>query len=337
MILPESATMRCAGVLALVMLAGCAASAPAPVTFGRGGAAPVPGARPEPAPIVRAEPQRAPPPRPVPAEQAPNWAAGPGTPLSTWALRPEEAAPFDPLHAPRVHRVAVGDTLYALSVRYQIPLRPLIESNRLDAPFRLAVGQTLTLPPPRVHRVRRGETLLTVARRYNIDARSLALLNRLPKPYAVNAGDTLALPALARAEQDPAPAALTPAGPSRFAWPLSGAILARFGPQGGGRRSDGVDIAGAEGAPVKATADGRVVYAGDDLVAYGKLMLVQHADGWVSAYAHCRAFAAKEGERVRGGQKIAEVGKAADGAAKLHFQLRRGSAPTDPLAALPPV
>jgi murein DD-endopeptidase MepM/ murein hydrolase activator NlpD len=327
--------MRLARTLVVVLLSGCAAATPAPVTFGRGAPAAV--AKPEPAPVVRAAPAAKSAPRPVPAAPAPDWAAGPGTPLSAWALRPEEAAPFDPAHLPRTHRVGAGETLFALSVRYQIPLRPLIEANRLDAPFRLEVGQVLTLPPPRLHRVRRGETLLSLARRYNIDARSLALLNRLPKPYVVNVGDMLALPALARGEQDPAPAALPPAGPSRFAWPLSGTILARFGPQAGGRRSDGVDIAGAEGAPVKATADGRVVYAGDDLAAYGKLMLVQHADGWVSAYAHCRAFAAKEGERVRAGQKIAEVGKAADGAAKLHFQLRRGSAPTDPLAALPPV
>jgi murein DD-endopeptidase MepM/ murein hydrolase activator NlpD len=273
---------------------------------------------------------------------APDWAAGPGTPLSVWALRPEEAAPFDPLQAPRTHRVAVGDTLYALSVRYQIPLRPLIEANRLDAPFTLRVGQSLALPPPRTHRVRRGETLVAIARRYNIDARSLALLNRLPKPYAVRAGDTLALPALARGEADeaspPAPPVeeVRPPGPSRFAWPLRGTVLARFGPQAGGRRLDGVDIAGREGDAVKAAADGRVVYAGDDLEGYGKLMLVQHDGGWVTAYAYCARFAAKEGDRVTRGQKLAEVGKGADGVAKLHFQVRRGDRATDPLAALPP-
>ena len=327
-------------ILAIALVSAPGVRAQAPITYHRGpSAAPKPDA-PPPAPPPR-EAARAP--TVAPAPSSPSWAAGPGTPLSTWALQPDEAAPFDPAHPPRTHVVAAGDTLYALSVRYQIPLRPLIETNRIDAPFALSVGETLTLPPPRAVRVKRGETLLSVARQYNIDARSLALLNRLPKPYAVRVGDTLVLPALARGEeaQPPAPPAPEPAPPpatngrTRFAWPLVGTILTRFGPQSGGRRSDGVDIAAADGAEVKAAADGRVVYAGDDLAGYGNLMLVQHADGWVTAYAHCSRFVVKEGDRVRRGQKLGQVGKTATGETKLHFQIRNGGAATDPLAALP--
>ena len=330
--------MRRLVLLSASLLSACAASTPAPVVFGRGQIE-APPARPAkgPAPIVRAT--RAPPaPRPRPVEPAPDWAAGPGTPLSAYALQPEQAAPFDPAALPRRHTVATGDTLYALSVRYQVPLRPLIEANRLDAPFTLEIGQALTLPPPRRHRVARGETLTSLARRFNIDARSLALLNRLEKPYAVRVGDTLVLPALARGEAPPPvvePEVRPPTGPTRFAWPLVGTILTRFGPQAGGRRSDGVDIAAGEGADVKAAADGRVVYAGDDLSGYGNLMLVQHADGWITAYAHCASFAVNEGDRVRQGQKVGQVGKTAAGEAKLHFQVRRGGTPTDPLASLP--
>lgn len=342
--------MRSAAVLVLLAIGGCAASAPAPVVYGRtappAAEAPPSRARAAPIDIVRNRPppptaasRAAPPPPPPP----PDWAAGPGTPLSVWALQPEEAAPFDPRTRPRRHVVAAGETLYALSVRYQIPLRPLIEVNRLDAPFTIAVGQVLQLPPPRTHRVRAGETLVAIARRYNVEARSLALLNRLPKPYAVAAGDVLALPPLARGEAAPAETAPPPAvapspssGPTRFAWPLRGTVLTRFGPQDGGRRSDGVDIAAAEGADVEAAADGVVVYAGDDLEGYGNLMLVQHDGGWITAYAHCSGFAVKEGDRVRRGQKIGAVGKTG-GVSKLHFQVRRGSTPTDPLTALPPV
>lgn len=340
--------MRRAPWLAIVIAsASCAAFAQAPIDYRHGAGAPLP----PPA-------QTRPPATPQPS-RAPDWSSGPGPPLSTWALQPDEAAPFDPAHRPRTHTVVAGDTLYALSVRYQIPLRPLIDANRLDAPFALAVGDVLRLPPPLTVRAGRGDTLVSLARRYNIDARSLALLNRLPKPYAVRAGDTLVLPALAREDAAPPPMAQEPrapapsrsaqsapqpspdpaptTGPARFAWPVMGAILTRFGPQQGGRRSDGVDIAAAEGADVKAAADGRVVYAGEDLAGYGHLMLVQHSDGWVTAYAHCSAFAVKEGDRVRRGQKLGLVGKTATGETKLHFQVRKGGAPTDPLAVLPPV
>lgn len=338
--------MRRVASFSLVLLAGCAAATPAPVTYGRGAppgvGASQPPPRAGPAPIEMASARA---PRPAPAQPAPtrpapaappSWAAGPGTPLSVWALQPEAAAPFDPRAQPRRHVVAPGDTLFSISVRYQIPLRPLIETNKIDAPFTLTPGQALALPPPRTHRVRRGETLTGVARRYNIDARSLALLNRLEKPFAVAVGDTLVLPALARgaaAEETPAPPAQTaPPGTTRFAWPLRGRILTPFGPQPGGRRSDGVDIQAAAGAAVAAAADGEVVYAGDDLDGYGRLMLVQHAGGWITAYAHCAAFGAQEGDRVRQGQKIA-----AAAGERVHFQVRRGAAATDPLPLLPPI
>jgi len=120
-----------------------------------------------------------------------------------------------------------------------------------------------------------------------------------------------------------------PRAPIKLAWPANGRILARFGLQAGGRRSDGIDIEARPGGPVRAAADGAVVYAGDDLPGYGNLVLVQHADGWVTAYARTRKILAREGARVRQGDVIAESGD------RLHFQVRRGAEPSDPLSALP--
>lgn len=282
---------------------------------------------------------------PAPAPTAPLSSVPPaGAPLSVWALQPEEAAPFDPRRRPTQHVVAAGETLFSISVRYQIPLRPLIEANGVEAPFNLEVGQRLVLPPPQLHRVAAGETLLGIARQYNIDARSLALLNRLEKPYEVRPGDSLALPALARvapppvSEQPTPPAPPPQAGRTRFAWPLIGPLLTRFGPQPGGKRSDGVDIAAKPGSDVKAAADGRVVYAGADIAGYGNLLLVQHAQGFVTAYAHCAQIAVREGESVRQGQTLAKVAAEQGGQGRLHFQIRGvGGRATDPLAALPPI
>jgi lipoprotein NlpD len=319
---------------ATVLLAACSTHRPAPVEFrsGDAGAAHASSAKP----------------LQFPQSPPPQW-EGSGTPLSAYALKPEEAHPFDPRATPPSYIVQPAETLFDISEKFQIPLRSIIETNGLDAPFTLTPGQKLKLPPPRLHVVRKGETLLSLARRYSIDARSLALLNRLPAPYAVNVGDTLVLPALARAapapQLTPAPAPVkaspSPASPrtatqaTAFAWPVHGPVLAKFGPLPGGKRSDGVDIGGAPGAPIRAAADGRVVYAGSDLPGYGPLVLIQHDGGWVTAYAHCGALAVAEGARVKKGQKIAEVGRSTSGEAKVHFQTRRGAEPTDPLALLP--
>ncbi len=363
--------LRPALLLAMVA-AGCVTRDPAPISYA-GAAAPEPAREPAATEVVR-EDGRAPieyrspgSPRPPPAgnratvraqpsapiapaiplppiqptqqAEAPDWAEGEGMPLSAYALRPEEAQPFDPARPPATHRVGANQSLYDVATRYQIPLRALIEQNGLEPPYALAPGRELRLPPPRFHTVARGETFEDVAERYNVDLRSLGLLNRMRAPYRVGPGDRVLLPALARAV-DPTPAE-PPAGPSataradtRFRMPLRGALVARFGVQPGGARLDGVEIAGREGDAVTAAADGQVLYAGDDLPAYGTLVLLRHAGNYVTAYGFTRRALVREGQRVRAGQHIAELGERPDGSARLLFQVRQGSAAIDPAPLL---
>lgn len=286
----------------------------------------------------------------VAPDDGPLW-EGEGTPLSAYALTAEEAFAEG---RPSAHMVRAGETLYAIAVRTQSPLRALIEANRLEPPFALKPGQRLTLPPPARHRVAQGETLTAVARRYAVDRRSLALLNRRDPAAPLRAGETLRLPFAARAEpgvapseapsrraspeprsvraEAPAAARVVPATmPKDFVWPADGLLTARFGVQPGGRRSDGIDIAVLPGSIVRAAGDGTVVYSGDDLPGYGNLILVQHSGGVVTAYARLGRAKAAVGARVRKGQSIAEAGLS-----RLHFQIRAGGAPVDPARALPP-
>lgn len=274
-------------------------------------------------------------------QETPDWAAGEGTPLSTYALQPDEAQPYDPAQLPRTHRVGAEESLYDIATRYQVPLRALIDQNNLEPPFALSEGRVLQLPPPRFHTVARGENFEDVARAYNVDVRSLALLNRMEAPYAVRAGDRIVLPAMARAapeviEPTPAPIASPPRtnANARFAMPMRGAVVGRFGPMQGGGRLEGIEIGGREGDAVAAAADGEVVYAGDDLPAYGTLVLVRHADNYVTAYGFNRRALVREGQSVRAGQQIAELGARADGRARLLFQVRRGSEVIDPAPLL---
>lgn len=335
-------------LLLALLAAGCASGQAAPISYGGGAGdaaqaprtrAPVTyaGRAPMPAPEAPA-PARAPAP-----QEAPNWADGEGTPLSTYALQPGAAQPFDPAELPRSHRVRENESLYDIATTYQVPLRALIDQNGLEAPYALAPGRELLLPPPRFHTVTRGESFEDVALRYNVDLRSLALLNRMQPPYQVRAGERVVLPAMARAlEAAPAPpapvqtSAPPPRGTGRFAWPLRGEVVARYGAQPNGARLDGVEIAGREGAAITAAADGDVVYAGTDLPAYGTLVLVRHADNYVTAYGHARRALVREGQHVRAGETIAELGPRADGRPRLLFQVRQGREAVDPTPLMGP-
>jgi murein DD-endopeptidase MepM/ murein hydrolase activator NlpD len=311
--------MKRAGIVLGLLSAACATTQPAPISYGDNGAAPVPPSAPRTART---------PPAPV-ADDAP---------LTAYGLQPDDVHPFDPANLPRTHRVGPNESLYDIAVTYQVPLRALIDQNNLQPPYAMSEGRVLRLPPPRFHTVATGERFEDIARRYNVDARSLALLNRLQPPVQVRRGDRLVLPAMARASAEPEPnpppaPAPAPGVNARFRMPLRGEIVARFGAQPGGERLDGVHIRGHEGDAIMAAADGEVVYAGSDLAAYGVLILIRHADEYVTAYAYTRRALVREGERVRAGQPIAELGPRAGGA-RLMFQVRHGAAPVDPTPLL---
>lgn len=278
------------------------------------------------------------------AAQQPDWAAGPGTPLSAYALQPN---PNDPANTPRSIRIVRGQSLSDVATLYQIPVLALIEENGLEPPYSLPPGSVLRLPTANIHVVRLGERFEDIARAYNVDLHSLGTLNRMQAPYAVQPGDRIVLPAGAQSESNgeqtpppPAPVAIErdTQAPTRmagrFAWPLHGAIVARFGAQMNGARLDGVEIAGREGDPIGAAADGDVVYAGSDLASYGTLVLVRHADNYVTAYGFARRALVREGQHVRAGQAIAELGPRPDGGARLLFQVRQGAHAVDPAPLL---
>jgi lipoprotein NlpD len=134
----------------------------------------------------------------------------------------------------------------------------------------------------------------------------------------------------------PAPAApvLIPgASPFAWTWPADGSITNRY--VAGEPTQQGIDIAGTEGQPVRAAADGVVVYSGSGLVGYGELVIVKHNDAWLSAYGHNRSRLVNEGERVTAGQQIAQMGHTGAARDLLHFEIRYNGKPVDPLAYLP--
>lgn len=128
-----------------------------------------------------------------------------------------------------------------------------------------------------------------------------------------------------------------PRADSRFLWPVDGRILSRFGTVSGGLHNDGINIAAERGTPIRAAENGIVAYAGNELRGYGNLILIRHADGWVTAYAHTDEMRVQRGQEVRAGQIIATVGSSgAVNTPQLHFELRQGTRAVDPLRELPP-
>lgn len=269
--------------------------------------------------------------------------------------------------------VGPGDTVYAISRRTGATPQAIIALNSLSAPYALNVGQIIRVPsnsvPPSAargdvepirrvsaqaegsHVVRAGETLFSISRASGVSVADIASANRLRAPYSLSVGQSLRIPGgkgvsvqreaavpvedvadIARnVSYDAAP--IKP--PSIFDWPVQGAIIGSYGLSDGGKRNDGVNIAAPVGTPVRAAADGEVVYRGAELEGYGNLLLVKHEDGFVTAYAHNDAMLVKKGDRVRQGQVIAKVGQT--GSAKepqLHFEIRQNLKSVDPVSML---
>jgi murein DD-endopeptidase MepM/ murein hydrolase activator NlpD len=123
--------------------------------------------------------------------------------------------------------------------------------------------------------------------------------------------------------------------PGRFLWPVRGRVVSGFGSKGGGLVNDGMNIAAPEGTPVRAGADGTVIYAGNGVRGFGNLVLIRHQGGWVTAYAHNERILVRQGQTVRTGEEIARVGSTgAVGTPQLHFQVRRDGKPVDPAVHL---
>jgi murein DD-endopeptidase MepM/ murein hydrolase activator NlpD len=128
-----------------------------------------------------------------------------------------------------------------------------------------------------------------------------------------------------------------PRGSGKFLWPVNGKVVSAYGVKEGGQHNDGINIAAPLGTPVRAADNGVVAYAGNELRGFGNLLLIRHADGWVSAYAHCDALLVKRGDQVKRGQVIARVGQTgAVSSPQLHFELRKGGTAVDPTSELGP-
>jgi murein DD-endopeptidase MepM/ murein hydrolase activator NlpD len=347
--------------------------------------------------------------RPPAPPKAPEQASQSGESASTFA------------GAPTTYIVAPGENVFSIARKLNVPIRSLLEVNRLGPPFKLSTGQRLIVPVPGRHIVTRGETVYSISRRYHVDMASLMQTNRIEEPYRIAVGQVLTLPgsnnpfaaATSRARDAAVLSAKTPAAPQsttdapvtsetqssaanqsktqavrlprpkprgspapartdepapraapvdrvtaqsaqaavpkpvrrpplgapnppprssgKFLWPLEGKILSSYGSKGSGVHNDGINIESPSGTIVRAAENGVVAYSGNELRGFGRLLLIRHSGGWVTAYAHLGQVMVSRGDTVERGQAIAKVGRTGNvSRPQLHFEIRKGTRAVDP-------
>ncbi len=272
-------------------------------------------------------------------------------PLALLALVPLLLAaapegPGDPAKA-TVHVVKEGESLGGVASRAVVPRVLIIEANGLKPPYTLRTGQQLVIPRRRSHTVKSGETGFSVAYRYGVSWDAIATANAVDPKKPLKAGTRLVIPTMANLPAPPpgpAPAPLAPGavspGPSialakggpRMAWPAPGKVLRGF--KLGAH--DGIDIAGAEGSAVRAVAAGKVLFAGAEPDKYGILVVIDHGNGWHTAYGKLQKVTVRQGARARAGERLGLVGNSGETPrTELHFELRRNNKAIDPELVLP--
>ncbi|HVC37372.1 MAG TPA: peptidoglycan DD-metalloendopeptidase family protein [Gammaproteobacteria bacterium] len=202
-------------------------------------------------------------------------------------------------------------------------------------------------PIPRQYTVRRGDTLYSIAWRYGLDYHDVAAWNGIGSNYLIKPGQTLALAAPSRVTGSsvrpatrtattflpPASDYTPPSGSLRWVWPAQGALVRMY--HSDDPLSKGIDITGVRGQDIYAAARGKVVYTGSAIIGYGKLIIIKNSDQFLSAYADNDEMLVKEGDSVKAGERIANMGLNRDGHPLLHFEIRYNGKPVNPLSYLP--
>ena len=232
--------------------------------------------------------------------------------------------------APSVHVVNRGDTLLSIARRNHLSVAELAKANSLDPQAKLKLGTKLAVPGAKTAAVAPAAQPATALAP---PATKIAAATGDPQ-QKVRLAQATTTPAEVSAETPVKASEATGALPT-FRWPVRGKVITSYGAKTNGKANDGINLAVPEGTPVKAAEDGVVAYSGNELKGYGNLVLVRHSNGYVTAYAHASELLVKRGDTIKRGQIIAKSGQSGEvGSPQLHFEIRKGSSPVDPLQFL---
>jgi murein DD-endopeptidase MepM/ murein hydrolase activator NlpD len=226
------------------------------------------------------------------------------------------------------HTVKPGETLFSIARNYDVTATDLARANQVGLDYHVRIGENIQLP---------GGVRATPAVRLQSEPEEAKVIKPVFKPEqdTPKATPVVAVPQLQERESA-APVVSASSSGTDFRWPVRGRVISAFGNKPNGQTNDGVNISVPEGTEIKAAEGGVVAYAGNELKGFGNLILIRHAGEWVTAYAHASEILVKRGDVVRRGQLIAKAGKSGNvSAPQLHFEVRRGASPVDPMDYLP--
>uniref|UniRef100_A0A7V3YLE9 LysM peptidoglycan-binding domain-containing protein n=1 Tax=Candidatus Caldatribacterium californiense TaxID=1454726 RepID=A0A7V3YLE9_9BACT len=242
----------------------------------------------------------------------------------------------------QVHIVRQGDSLWRISRQYGVDMKSLMKANGLTETSILQVGMRLVIPKEtgrtavassssatswETYTVKKGDTLWSISRRFGVPLKELLQANGLRETSVLQIGQALRVPSRGGVSSAPQRAQ------RGFIWPVNGRISSGFGPRGRGFHY-GVDIIAPAGTVVRAAESGMVSYSGW-MSGYGRVVIITHASGLQTVYAHNSVNLVREGQRVNKGDPIARVGSTGNATCPhLHFEVRRNGRPVDPLEFL---
>jgi len=267
--------------------------------------------------------------------------------LNAGSSRPRPASP-PPKPAPAPggsYRVQRGDTLYSIAFRHGVDYRDLAEWNGIPPPYTIYPGRELRLSsaraaarPPVAQAAPPPKTATSPPPASSTVSKPAPFEPVASSPPSTNAGTPSRVgsptpPPVASTSPPPPEPPIAASGDIAWRWPADGQVVGGY--VAGDPMKQGIDIAGKAGAPVKAAADGTVVYSGNGLIGYGELIIVKHSPAFLSAYGHNQKRLVQEGDKVKAGQTIAEMGSSGASKDELHFEIRRNGKPSNPIDYLP--
>jgi len=225
------------------------------------------------------------------------------------------------------YRVRRGDTLHAIAFNFSMDWRDIARWNGIRSPYTIYPDQELLLSGPKGQRTQQQPSAPTA----KASTSSKPSNNKTVVKAAPSKSSTSTTVDNPSRPDTSVPAVVV--DPGKWLWPAEGRIISNFKPNDPARK--GIDIGGKEGQAIIASAAGEVVYSGSGLIGYGELIIIKHSERLLSAYAHNRKRLVAEGQKVAGGERIAEMGKTDRNQAMLHFEIRLNGNPQDPLKYLP--